>query len=140
MNENFPKPNNNLEGQEKYTPLELVRFAEFMASKYEYTPDTKGGQIQYKEDQKEKFLKIAKVLSLYVSESEGQSFGGLIPALENKIKRAEKAYDNVPKNQLTEQVAEESIDDVYEALEFAKNNMKNASLGNDFEEWAKTHN
>jgi len=58
MNENFPKPNNNLENQEKHTPLQLVRFAEFMASKFESTPDTKEGQIKYNEDQKERFLKI----------------------------------------------------------------------------------
>jgi len=140
MNENFPKPNNNLENQEKHTPLQMVRFAEFMASKFEPTAETKEGQIQYNEDQKEKFLKIARVISLYVDSSEVKSSNGLIPALEKKIKMAEKAYNSVPKNEKTEQIAEENIDDVYEALEFVKNNMKNNSLGKDFEEWIKAHN
>ncbi len=139
MNESFPKPNSNLENQEKHTPLQLVRFAEFMASKFELTPDTKGGQIQYNEDQKEKFLKIARVISLYVDSSEVKSSNGLIPALEKKIKMAEKVYGSVPKNEKTEQIAEENIDDVYDALEFVKNNMKNNTLGKDFEEWLKAH-
>lgn len=136
--EGFPKPDNSLEGQEKYTPLELVRFAEFMASKFEYTPDTKGGQIQYKEDQKEKFDRITRVLSVYVDSSEVKSSGGLIPALEKSISMAEKAYEKVEKTEKTEQIAEERIDDVYEALEFVKGNMKNESLGKDFEEWQKS--
>lgn len=140
MNENFPKPNNNLENQEKHTPLQLVRFAEFMASKFESAPYTKEGQIKYNEDQKERFLKIARVISLYVDSSEVKSSNGLIPALEKKIKMAEKAYDSVPKTEKTEQIAEENIDDVYEALEFVKNNMKNDNLGKDFEEWLKVHN
>ena len=135
----FNLENKTVPSPEPHTPLELMRLAEFMASKYEYTNQTKGKDIKYKEEQQEKFLKIARVLSLFVEDYRVKSDSGLIPALEKDIKLSEKVYEKHPeKDEKTENFAEENIEDRYLALEFVKNNMKSPILGKDFEEWLKT--
>lgn len=138
--ETVPGPTNeSVEAKQPiHTPLELMRFAEFMASKYELTSDTKERDVQYKNENREKFLKISRVLALYIDDN-FTDYHGLVAAMEKNIKEAEAAYEKVGSNEKSDLVAEERIEEPYLALEFVRTNMKNPSLGKDFEAWLKSH-
>lgn len=125
---------------EPHQPLTLLRYAEFMASKYQNTPQTKDWMLQYNDDNKEKYKKIWAVISLFIDSHKVPDAGGLIPAIREELKRHEKIVEKNPREWLTwdklmkrEMYEEENIDNYYSTIEFLENAMK-SPLGKPFEE------
>ena len=86
---------------ELHKPLTLLRYAEFMASKYQNTPQTKDKKLQYNDDMKEKYKKIWAVISLFIDSHKVPDAGGLIPAIREELKRHEKIAAKKPTEWLT---------------------------------------